>query len=382
MTKKAKYFFYYINLIFLCLIVSCNKSGKFEKNANSILESNGFEKLVDENKINEPFSENLKSLLNENDFEINRPETLREEVLINNDNLKEKNNFLNNDYYIETAQGRYIHESIIKKEVEFRLNSKLEEIDKSNKILIEQEILKEKENFEKNERKNIEAVISKKLKIRLRITKTIIIPIFSIAIILILIWIFRKRSILISEKNNREEIIKSHESQFLDELSRGVIEISELRKNIIESKDLCKTIALNNVENYYKLREKIADYQTEISELYEQINDQFATINISDDEKDTMNQVLDDLYKLGRQAFEKCYEVYLSIRNVSIKKDRQDSINFLFLHSKNYFDLAEQIESKIDEKSKFKEKLQNISSLYKSNAEMIKQYANELDTKK
>ena len=52
MTKKAKYFFYYINLIFLCLIVSCNKSGKSEKNVNSILESNGFEKLVDENKIN------------------------------------------------------------------------------------------------------------------------------------------------------------------------------------------------------------------------------------------------------------------------------------------------------------------------------------------
>lgn len=367
MIKKQIIIFFV--LAFSCFILGCNK--KDNESQASILAANGFEILEEEDKVAEPFSKDLKAILEENDFKLDDSDNLSDEEIGNAQSTNQIGN------YIETPQGCYIHESIIKEEVEIRLKEKLEEIEKTNKTIFNQELQKAKDNFEINERKQIEIAVAEQLNIRILIIKLIIISIFSVSFLFIVVLTIK----IVKEKNKSNELVKSYEHEFFDKLSTGSKTIAELRKEIRKNNDICQTAALNNIESQYIFE----NLKREISELYEQINDQFAAINVIETIKmidDDVFKVLDTLYSLGRNVHEKCYDAYLSTRNISQRKYRQTCANFLFFQSKKYSDFAEHLESKIDKESKFNEKLKKIVSLYKSNAADIKGYAEQLERKK
>lgn len=388
--KKNKKIICCILLVFSYFFFGCNKSKNSLNNASSILEYNGFEKLVDGNKTDEPFSDNLKSILSDNDFELSNFKNLKDsDIEINNTNaiIQENNENLSNDYYIKTSQGRYIHESLIKKEVEIRLNRKLEEIEESNQILLNkkleemkksnedtltQELLNAKNEFERNERKQIAASVSKQMNLKVRIVKLLMIILLFLLLVFIIIFItFCKMR------------IKFFESTFSDKLSNGSDTIEDLRKKIYDNKEYeyCKIKALNNIEKQFLISKSIKNDEKEISDLYKSIDFQFSKINICNDKKG-INQISDILYSTGREVLKNCKDVYLYIKNVSITELRQEGIRILSLQSETCSSIAEQINKKIDESPKFKDSLLVVSEVYKSNAEKIKKYVDELESKK
>lgn len=377
-----------ILLVFSYFFFGCNKSKNNLNNASSILEYNGFEKLVDGNKTDEPFSDNLKTILADNDFELSNFKNLKDsDIEINNTNaiIQENNENLSSDYYIETSQGRYIHESLIKKEVEIRLNKKLEEIEESNQILLnkkleemkksnddtlKQELLNAKNDFERNERKQIVASVFKQMNLKVRIVKLLIIILLFLLLVFIIIFItFCKMH------------IKFYESTFYDELSNGKT-FEDLRKEIYANKEYkyCKIKALNNIEKQFLISKSIKNDEKKNSDLYKSIDFQFSKINICNDKKG-INQISDILYSTGREVLKNCKDVYLYIKNVSITELRQEGIRILSLQSETCSSIAEQINKKIDESPKFKESLLAVSEVYKSNADEIKEYVDELELK-
>lgn len=379
-----------ILLVFSYIFFGCNKSKNNLNNASSILEYNGFEKLVDGNKTDEPFSDNLKAILADNDFELSNFKNLKDsDIEINNTNaiIQENNENLSSDYYIETSQGRYIHESLIKKEVEIRLNKKLEEIEESNQILLnkkleemkksnddtlKQELLNAKNDFERNERKQIVASVFKQMNLKVRIVKLLMIILLFLLLVFIIIFIIL-----------RKERIKLYEFTFYDELSNGRCTIEDLRKEILNSKDKSYKIrALNNIEIQTEIKEykeKISAYGKRISDLNKVIELQFQKINNCNGEAG-INQISDSLNSKMREVFRICYNVYLSIKNVTFIKIRQEGIKFLSLQARECLSFAKQIENKIDKNQNF-EMLRSVSADYKSNADEIKEYVDELELK-